>query len=120
MRIRGQSQSYSTRFHDLLRSQRASPLEAIALEEPRSIDFETIRVAITKGKAILDKIPQLGGEFLLRGVTGVARRDWGSALANLWIAIEQLTSYLSSPYFMYQFDLESLGLVGAYSGTDAA
>ena len=94
VRIRGQSQSYSTRFHDLLRSQRASPLEAIALEEPRSIDFETIRVAITKGKAILDKTPQLGGEFLLRGVTGVARRDWGSALANLWIAIEQLTSYL--------------------------
>ena len=27
---------------------------------------------------------------------------------------------VSSPHFMYQFDLEFLALAGAYSGTDAA
>lgn len=94
VRIRGQSHAASNRFHDLIRSQRASAMEAIALKQPRTIEFEAVRLAIETGKDILDEIPQLGGEFLLRGVTGVARRDWGTALANLWIAIEQVTSYL--------------------------
>ena len=30
------------------------------------------------------------------------------------------SEYLSSPLFMYQFDLEFLALAGAYSGTGAA
>ena len=93
LRLRKQSHAAPNRFHELIRSQRASPLEAIALFQPRSIEFDEIHKAITTGIKILDEIPQLEGEFLLRGVTGVARRDWGLALANLWIAIEQLTSH---------------------------
>jgi hypothetical protein len=45
-------------------------------------------------RALLDAVPELSGEFLLKGVTGIARRDWGTALANLWIIIEQITSSL--------------------------
>jgi len=36
----------------------------------------------------------MGGEYLLRGAAGMARRDWGSALANLWIVTEQLLEAL--------------------------
>src|SRR5205814_2165744 len=36
----------------------------------------------------------LSPEFLLKGVSGIARRDWGVALSNLWITIEQLTEVL--------------------------
>jgi hypothetical protein len=46
------------------------------------------------GRDILNTVPELSGEFLLRGTTGIARRDWNMALANLWIVIEQLTSSL--------------------------
>lgn len=31
---------------------------------------------------------------MLRGTTAYARRDWGAALANLWIVVEQMTSHL--------------------------
>lgn len=39
-------------------------------------------------------MPQVAPEFLLKGVSGIARRDWGVALSNLWIIIEQLTEAL--------------------------
>jgi hypothetical protein len=34
------------------------------------------------------------GEYLLKGATGLARRDWGAALTNLWIVTEQLLEVL--------------------------
>ena len=83
----------SNRFHEQIRSQRASPLESIALVEPRSISFEEFSEAISTGQALLEKIPELSSDFLLMGVTSFARRDWGSALSNLWIVVEQLTSH---------------------------
>jgi hypothetical protein len=46
------------------------------------------------GRAVLDVVSELSAEFLLKGTTGFARRDWGSALANLWIVVEQITSNL--------------------------
>ena len=84
------------RFHFSIRGQHASPMEAIALEEPRNITVDELSTAAYKGRLVLDSIPNVGGEFLLKGVTGYARRDWGTALANLWIVVEQLTSHLWS------------------------
>lgn len=46
------------------------------------------------GRGILEGIPEISSEFLLKGVTGVARRDWAAALSNLWVVVEQLTSHL--------------------------
>jgi hypothetical protein len=49
---------------------------------------------MARGRVVLDTVPELSAEFLLKGTTGFTRRDWGSALANLWIVIEQITSNL--------------------------
>jgi hypothetical protein len=94
VRIQGRGQSAPNRFHNLIRMQRASSLEAIALLNPRMQKVDEIVRASESGRKILDQIPELGGEFLLRGATGFARRDWGVALANLWIVVEQMTSHL--------------------------
>jgi hypothetical protein len=81
-------------FHKLIRVRMAPPIEAIALVGPKKIDFETLRQASVDGFALLKLAPQLSPEFLLKGVTGIARRDWGVGLSNLWITIEQLTETL--------------------------
>ncbi|MGO9007020.1 MAG: hypothetical protein ACLQIQ_14040 [Beijerinckiaceae bacterium] len=46
------------------------------------------------GLATLKRLEPMRGEYLLKGATGLARRDWGSALANLWIVTEQLLEAL--------------------------
>jgi hypothetical protein len=90
------------RFHNMVRLQRASSFEAIALEEPRSITFQELDQAYKAGKKVLDVIPEVEGEFLLRGVGGFARRDWGVALSNLWIIVEQLTSHLWKKHVLHK------------------
>lgn len=92
--IRVQSSASANRFHKLVRMQMASPLEAIELLTPRSEKFTNLKIAADVGLTTLNAIPELSGEFLLKGVSGIARRDWGVALSNLWITIEQLTSHL--------------------------
>ena len=82
------------RFHRMVRSRQASPIEAIALLNPQTIQLAEINKAMKTGRAILEAIPELSGEFLLKGTTGIARTDWSSALANLWIIVEQVTSHL--------------------------
>jgi hypothetical protein len=82
------------RFHQLVRQRMASAFEAITLVHMRSITIDGLSNAMKAGRNLLDAIPELSGEFLLKGVTGIARRDWGSALSNLWIVVEQITSNL--------------------------
>jgi len=94
VRLAGQGSAAPNRFHNLVRLQRASALEAIALEEPRKLKTAELVQASEIGRKILEQLPEVGGEFLLRGTTGYARRDWGVALANLWIVVEQMTSHL--------------------------
>jgi hypothetical protein len=81
-------------FHQAIRQRQCAPLEAIHLMSPRSIEIDDLNTAMKAGRAILDAVPQLDPEFLLKGVTGYARRDWGAALTNLWIVVEQITSHL--------------------------
>ena len=94
VRVSSCSSAAPNRFHFLIRGQHTSPFEAIALTEPRQIAMRDLNKAAQTGRMVLEKIPNVGEEFLLKGVTGYARRDWGTALANLWIVIEQLTSHL--------------------------
>lgn len=94
IRSSGRGQAAPNRFHKLIRYQQASALEAIALHRPRTIKFDDLRRALGLGLKALDHLPAVRGEYLLKGTTGIARRDWGAALANLWIVVEQLISEL--------------------------
>ena len=94
LRVHSRAPSASNRFHHHVRLRQASPLEAISLSGAYTVPLAELSTAMTVGRAVLDSIPELSGEFLLKGVTGIARRDWGAALANLWIVVEQITSHL--------------------------
>ena len=94
IRLNTHASASVNRFHRLVRLRQASPFEAIALCDPLTAELADLRAAMTTGRAILEAVPELSGEFLLKGATGIARRDWGVALANLWIVVEQITSNL--------------------------
>ena len=82
------------RFHNDIRHRLASPLDAIALEEPRQVELSKLQGAMKVGLRVLNALPLVRGEYLLKGTTGLARLDWGTALSNLWIVVEQLVSEL--------------------------
>jgi hypothetical protein len=42
--------------------------------------FPRAALADHAGRGVLERIPEISPEFLLKGVTGVARRDWAAAL----------------------------------------
>lgn len=100
IRVHTSAPAAANRFHHLVRLRQASPLEAIALHGPPSACVADLRAAMDAGRAILEALPELSGEFLLKGVTGIARRDWGAALANLWIVVEQITSHMWALHVM--------------------
>ena len=84
----------ANRFHRHVRHQQASLLEAFALVQPRQVRLAELQAAMGAGLRMLDAVPLVRGEYLLKGTTGLARLDWGSALANLWIVVEQLVAEL--------------------------
>lgn len=86
--------SAPNRFHNLIRYGSAPPIEAIALYQPRTVTFESLVQAMRVGLGVLNRLPAVRGDYFLRGVTGIARRDWGTALANIWIVAEQVVSEL--------------------------
>lgn len=94
LRTQSAAPARPNQFHRMIRLRQAPPLEAIHLMSPRSIDIGSLITAIGTGRELLDAVPELGPEFLLKGTTGLARLDWGAALSNLWIVIEQITSHL--------------------------
>ena len=94
VRITTCSAAAANRFHFIIRGQHPSVLDAIALDEPRTILVDDLIKAGEKGRRVLEGVPAVRGEFLLKGVTGFARRDWGAALANLWVVVEQITTHL--------------------------
>jgi hypothetical protein len=87
-------QASPNRFHEQIRYRQASSLEAIKLMDPRTVQFSDLAAAMKSGLAVLNRIARLRGDLLLKGVTGIARRDWNSALSNLWIVIEQIVSHI--------------------------
>jgi hypothetical protein len=93
IRLHGE-QAGANHFHKLIRMRMAPPIDAIRLMDPPTLDFEVLRQAAKEGFALLKSVPRLSPEFLLKGVSGIARRDWGVGLSNLWITIEQLTETL--------------------------
>ncbi|MCX7319943.1 MAG: hypothetical protein NT113_10795 [Hyphomicrobiales bacterium] len=94
VRSRKAGQAASNRFHEQIRYARASPLEAIRLLDPRNVRLSNLETAMRTGLGVLDRVTKLRGDLLLKGVTGVARRDWEAGLSNLWIVIEQIVSHI--------------------------
>ncbi len=92
LRVQTAAPAAANRFHSLVRLKMASAFEAIGLVGVQSIPLSELSAAMSAGRALLDAVPELSGEFLLKGATGIARRDWGAALSNLWIVVEQITS----------------------------
>lgn len=94
IRSSGRGLAASNAFHFHVRHRQAPPLEAIALLNPQTISVPTLQDAARLGLESLKQLPLVRGDYLLRGTTGIARRDWGVGLANLWIVLEQLISTL--------------------------
>lgn len=94
IRAHKSSPAAANRFHEHVRHRQASPMEAIALVQPRHVGLAKLQAATGAGLRMLDVVPLVRGEYLLKGTTGLARLDWGSALANLWIVVEQLVAEL--------------------------
>jgi hypothetical protein len=94
LRANGLGHAASNQFHLHVRHRSASPIEAIHLLQPRTLALDDMLMASKLGRRVLDGVQQLRGEYLLQGVTGLARRNWGVALANLWIVVEQIASHL--------------------------
>jgi hypothetical protein len=82
------------RFHEHIRYRNASTLDAIRLMDPRTVRFRDLEAAMSTGLSVLGKITRLRGDLLLKGVTGIARRDWSAGLSNLWIIVEQIVSHI--------------------------
>ena len=96
LRSAGSGLSFANQFHAGLRTRMASIRDAIFLVEPRRTPFARLQIAAKNGFDILSVVPTLTPEFLLKGVTAMARQDWTGAVANLWVIVEQLTEYLWS------------------------
>ena len=96
IRAYGRTSSFIGQFHNTVRMKMAPPIHAIELMNPRKVKLSELQKASARGFQLLSKVPELTPEFLLKGVTGLARKDWGNALSNLWIVIEQITSHLWS------------------------
>jgi hypothetical protein len=94
VRSQREGASATNRFHTHIRYRNASALESIHLYKPRSVILSALDSAMKTGLATLKRLEPMRGEYLLKGATGLARRDWGSALANLWIVTEQLLEAL--------------------------
>lgn len=94
VRSHGGGMAAPNRLHKQFRMSGGSPLDTVMLLNPRTVEVSRLTEAMRVGRDILAKLPEVSGEFLLKGVTGYARRDWGTALANLWIVVEQISSHL--------------------------
>ncbi len=86
--------SASSQMHSKLRMRVSSNLDSIILTNPNSIYISEFLEKASRGKEILDFIPNLTPKFLLRGVTEIRYRNWDLVLSNLWITVEQLIDFL--------------------------
>lgn len=94
IRARGQAKSFVNQFHYTARMKMTPPIHAIELMHPRRLLLNDLIESANKGRKILELLPELSPEFLLKGTTSIARHDWTGALTNLWIVVEQLTAHL--------------------------
>ena len=81
-------------LHLTLQTKNASTLHSILLYKPPHIFARDIIAARQKGAKISSAIATLRVEFLLHGISAFVSHDWASALSHLWIAVEQVISFM--------------------------
>lgn len=86
--------SYVTTAHNRFRTHSASISERIILSAPNYIKVSDFHSAFTTGLNILNKINNLSPIYIIKGHNALVAWDLSDSLSNLWISVEQLTSYL--------------------------
>lgn len=80
--------------HNRFRSNSASLSERTALLHPNYIMVSDLNSAFSIGGQVLKHIGNLSPNFLVKGHNALVTWDLPDALSNLWISVEQITSYL--------------------------
>lgn len=80
--------------HNRFRSNSAALSERIVLCHPNYIKVSDLKCAFSVGLQVLNRINNLSPNFLVKGHNALVAWDLSDALSNLWISVEQLTSYL--------------------------
>lgn len=81
-------------MHNRFRSNSASLSERIVLCHPNYIMVSDLKSALFIGAQVLERIRNLSPNFIVKGHNALLAWDLSDALSNLWISVEQLTSYL--------------------------
>jgi hypothetical protein len=91
---------YHDGLHSRLRHKWASISERIVLMNPRTIRVSELRNAYLHGVQVINAINNFSPLFLLHGYTALIHQNRSEALSNLWIVVEQLTSFLWKNRFL--------------------
>lgn len=94
VRTFGQAEGFTPQLHATLRQRMASPLHAISLLNPETVNSITIIKAAQVGENLGSKIPELSLHLLLQGFSDYFKRDWAGCVSVLWICLEQVLSHL--------------------------
>jgi len=101
--------SHIVSAHNRFRTNSSSLTERSILFSPNYIMVSTLKLALATGSDILVKITNLSPNFIVKGHRALVAWELSDALSNLWISIEQLTSYLWGTLFLSnlsRFDTE--------------
>lgn len=93
-KINGGSSGLIAGFHKSIRTKLVGTRDSISLLNPVSISIDEIQKAYKKGKAIIDKIPNLSPNMLLDGTSNYVSNQWSESLVFLWTSIEQLINQI--------------------------
>lgn len=100
--------SVNSNMHGRLRMKLANSMETIFLDGAAK-DGKTINqliAALETGNLIFSKLHNLSTYYLLTGITEYSYENWSSAVANLWIVVEQITDYLWNEKFLSNSNLQ--------------
>lgn len=86
--------SYMSTAHNRLRLNGCSISESAVLMSPNYIKTSELHSAFTLGMQVMEHLDNLTPEFIMRGYSALVAWNTSDALNNLWIAVEQLTSFL--------------------------
>jgi hypothetical protein len=81
-------------MHNRFRTNSAALSERIVLCHPNYIKVSDLKYSYSVGMQVLNCINNLSPNFLVKGHNALVAWDLSDALSNLWISVEQLTSYL--------------------------
>lgn len=94
--------SYIPSNHNNLRNHWASITDRLVLTHPNIIYVSKLQNAYNVGNKLLDAINSFSPVFLLRGYFALQNWNLSDALNNLWIVVEQLTSFVWKHKFLVQ------------------